>query len=233
MSRYGLLLFDLDETLLDSMWFREGLLRTLHHHPLTKELDALLFLERKLNVPHTILERFVNRELSPTEFIRARWLSAFLHFDIKPDIETIDEINDMFIKTGMKCIEEDDSLIRLLEELNEKYELGIVTNALYDPYEKIFQMGLSQIFHKRTIIHAEELGYRKPDKEIFTTALEAFGKKAEETIFIGDSWIHDVLAPMQYGMDAIWLNRKGIDKPSPHKPYAIISDIRELRDILI
>ncbi|WP_231479971.1 HAD family hydrolase [Rossellomorea vietnamensis] len=68
---------------------------------------------------------------------------------------------------------------------------------------------------------------------MYTTALQAFNKKPEETIFIGDSWKHDVVGPMEAGMEAIWVNFRREEKPTDYTPYAIVSSIMEIRDILV
>ncbi|WP_090997105.1 HAD family hydrolase [Bacillus sp. 491mf] len=233
MNKYSLLLFDLDDTLLDSTWFNVGLIKTLEMHPITKNLDVSVFLEKKLQIPKSLLERFKNRELTPVEFRRARWKHAFAHFYVLPDVEVIDEIDALFLKTSMSCIGINNSITSLLNELKTHYNLGIVSNGLYDPRLKIFQMGLSEVFSNDTIFHAEQLGYRKPDSEIYLMALERFGKKPGETLFIGDSWTHDVVGPIEAGMDAIWVNAKNLSKTTAHIPIAIVSDVTEIRDILL
>ncbi|MDP7978222.1 HAD family hydrolase [Bacillus sp. WLY-B-L8] len=233
MNKYSLLLFDLDDTLLNSTWFHAGLIKTLEMHPITKNLDASIFLEKNLHIPTSLLERFKNRELTPVEFRRARWNHAFAHFNMSPDVEVIDEIDALFFKTGMACIGINNSITSLLNELKTHYNLGIVSNGLYDPQLKIIQMGLSKVFSSDTIFHAEQLGYRKPDSKIYSMVLERFGKKPEETLFIGDSWIHDVVGPIDAGMDAIWINKKGISKATAHIPIAIVSDVTEISDILL
>ncbi|MGF9964309.1 HAD family hydrolase [Bacillus rhizoplanae] len=232
MNKYSLLLFDLDDTLLDSNWFKVGLIKTLETHPITRNLDASVFLEKKLHAPKSLLERFKNRELTPAEFRRARWKHAFSHFNVLPDIELIDELDTLFLKTGMACSGINNSIISLLNELKTHYDLGIVSNGLYDPRLKILQMGLSEVFSNDTIFHAEQLGYRKPNPEIYTVALDHFGKKPEETLFIGDSWTHDVVGPIKAGMDAIWVNTKGLSKTTTHIPIAIVSEVTEIRHIL-
>lgn len=233
MNKYSLLLFDLDDTLLDSTWFNVGLIKTLEMHPITRNLDASVFLEKKLHIPKSLLKRFKNRELTPAEFRRARWNHAFAHFNVLPDVELIDELDTLFIKTGMACIGINNSIISLLHELKTHYDLGIVSNGLYDPRLKILQMGLSKVFSNDTIFHAEQLGYRKPDPEIYTVALEHFGKKPEETLFIGDSWAHDIVGPIETGMDAIWVNPKVLSKTTAHTPIAVVSDVTEIRHILL
>ncbi|WP_233147018.1 HAD family hydrolase [Paenibacillus selenitireducens] len=89
------------------------------------------------------------------------------------------------------------------------------------------------MFSDETIFHAEQLGYRKPDPQIYVVALELFGKKPDETLFIGDSWTHDVVGPMEAEIDAIWVNPKGLPQTTNHSPVAIVPDVTEIRHLLL
>ncbi|WP_018755540.1 HAD hydrolase-like protein [Paenibacillus terrigena] len=114
--KYSLLLFDLDDTLLHSSWFENGIIQTLGLHPLSVTLEKNKFIEHMLHVPQSLLDMFKEGELTTREFTRARWRSAFSHFDVSPKTELIDEM-----------------LISLFTELRKRYKLGIVTNGIYDP----------------------------------------------------------------------------------------------------
>lgn len=117
MGKYKLLLFDLDDTLLSSTWFEVGLIKTLEMHPITRTLDALIFLNKMLHVPKPLLARFKNRELTPMEFKRARWKHAFSYFNVFPDVELIDELDVLFLKTAVSCISLNNPVTSLLNEL--------------------------------------------------------------------------------------------------------------------
>ncbi|HWK24871.1 HAD-IA family hydrolase [Bacillus sp. J37] len=233
MSKYSLLLFDLDDTLLSSSWFNDGLIQTLGMHPITRSLDASKFIEKKLHVPKTLINQLKNRKLTPLEFRRARWRHAFSYFNLSPDVDLIDELDVLFFKTAMTFIGINNSVTCLLNELKAHYHLGIVTNGLYDPKLKISHMGLTKVFSDNKIFHSEQLGYRKPDPEIYSVVLNHFTKKPEEALFIGDSWIHDVVGPMEVGMDAIWVNSKRNTRATSHIPVAVVSDVLEIRNILL
>ncbi|RBP04418.1 HAD family hydrolase [Rossellomorea aquimaris] len=234
MKKYSLLLFDLDDTLLEnSSWFDDGLVQSLTEHPLTKGMDKQLFLKKIKQPPKSLIEKLVSGEINTLEFKRERWKSAFDYFEVKVNMEAIEQLESLFTNTSMKFITVNEYVLHLMNELNMQYEVGIVTNGLYDPRQKIVNMGLGHIFSHNKIVHAEQIGIRKPDSRIYTIALEAFNKKPEETIFIGDSWTHDVLGPMEAGMDAIWVNSRGGEKPTDHIPYSIVSSIREIKDILL
>ena len=170
--------------------------------------------------------------MTPLEFRRARWKQSFDQFNVRMDSKSLDDIDDFFLKTSMECINENKKITNLLVALNAYFHLGIVTNGLYDARLKIKHMQLSHIFPNESIFDAEKIGFRKPDREIYSAALNSFGVKPEEALFIGDSWIHDVVGPMDVGMEAIWVNEKGTSN-NTHNPYAIVSDVLEIKQILL
>jgi HAD superfamily hydrolase (TIGR01549 family) len=234
MNKHSLLLFDLDNTLLNSSWFNEGLIKTIKNHPKTKNLDEVTFVERMLNVPQSLLDKFISREITPLEFRRARWNQSFAHFSVLTHSELLDEIDELFFKNSLEFIAVNTKITDFLAELKVYYQLGIVTNGLYDARLKIKEMQLSDVFPDETIFDAEQIGFRKPDPEIYLHALEYFGKKPKETLFIGDSWTHDVAGPMEVGIDAIWVNEnRGIANHSNHNPFAVVSNVLEIKPILL
>jgi 5'-nucleotidase len=234
MKKFNLLLFDLDDTLLDnSSWFDDGLTHCLAKHPLTNELNATTFLEMLKRPPRYLIEMLISGEYSPSEFKRARWEYTLKQFNLSTDIEALDQLDNLFYKTSMNFITVNERITSLVKDLGENFELGIVTNGLYNPQQKLINMGLGEIFSNDKVFHAEQLGYRKPDSRIYYKALDHFDKEPSETLFIGDSWTHDVIAPMEFGMEAIWVNFKNILPPTSHKPFAVVSDITEIRDVLL
>jgi 5'-nucleotidase len=234
MKKISLLLFDLDDTLLDnSSWFDEGLTHCLVKHPLTNKLDAVAFLEKLKRPPRYMIDKLISGEYNPLEFKRARWKYALQQFNLTTEIEIVDQLDTLFYKTSMDFITVNRSVSSLVNDLSEHYEMGIVTNGLYDPQQKLNNMGLGELLNSDKVFHAEKLGYRKPDPRIYSTALNYFNKKPSETLFIGDSWAHDVIAPMENGMKAIWVNSRNVLPATSHMPYAIVSEITEIRDILL
>ncbi|QTC41531.1 HAD family hydrolase [Bacillus sp. V3] len=234
MKKISLLLFDLDDILLDnSSWFDDGLTQCLAKHPLTKNVDAVSFLEIVKKPPRYLIDKMISGEYDTVEFKRARWKYALEQFNLTAEIEIVDQLDTLFYKTSMDCITVNESVSSLLNDLSKEYELGVVTNGLYDPQQKLNNMGLGELLTSDKVFHAEQLGYRKPDPRIYSKALDYFDKKPSETLFIGDSWTHDVVAPMENGMEAIWVNPGNVLPPTSHMPYAIVSEITGIRDILL
>jgi len=63
------------------------------------------------------------------------------------------------------------------------------------------------------VIISEEIGINKPDKAIFEHALGLAGANKNESLMIGDSLEADVYGALNFGIDAIYFNPAGLEKP--------------------
>lgn len=121
----------------------------------------------------------------------------------------------------------------LLRRLAERYKLAVVSNFDYTPtaLDILERAGVTDLF--QTIVVSDEIGWRKPRRDIFDAALLRLGVRASESLFIGDRADMDVLGAQQVGMDAVWINRDGEPLPAGIKPPTYeIRDLGELAGIL-
>jgi len=81
----------------------------------------------------------------------------------------------------------------------------------------------------QTIVISENVGINKPDPAIFDYAVSQSKTKASASIMIGDNLDADVRGAQNYGMDAIFFNSIGAEKPNdvPH----MIKDLKELQKV--
>jgi FMN phosphatase YigB (HAD superfamily) len=121
----------------------------------------------------------------------------------------------------------------LLRRLAERYRLAVVSNFDYTPtaLDILERGGVVELFD--AIVVSDEVGWRKPKRDIFDVALARLGVRAEESLFVGDRADMDVLGAQQIGMDAAWINRDGEPLPSGIAPPTYeIRDLGELAGIL-
>ena len=121
----------------------------------------------------------------------------------------------------------------LLRRLAERYRLAVVSNFDYTPtaLDILERAGVTHLFD--TIVVSDEVGWRKPKRDIFDVALTRLGVRAEESLFVGDRADMDVLGAQQIGMDTAWINRDGEPLPSGISPPTYeIRDLGELAGIL-
>ncbi len=117
----------------------------------------------------------------------------------------------------------------LLRRLAERYKLAVVSNFDYTPtaLDILERAGVVDLFE--TIVVSDEVGWRKPRRDIFDAALDRLGVRAEESLFVGDRADMDVLGAQQIGMDAAWINRDG--EPLPAGVMAPTYEIRDLGEL--
>jgi putative hydrolase of the HAD superfamily len=89
--------------------------------------------------------------------------------------------------------------------MKERHTLVLVTNGLASVQRRRFAAA-SITRHFDLILISEELGVAKPDPAIFFPAMEKFGLRPEEVLFVGDSTSSDMPAASNAGMDFCWIN---------------------------
>ncbi len=122
----------------------------------------------------------------------------------------------------------------LLAELRRKFRLAVVSNFDYTPTATgiLESAGVAHLFD--VIVVSDQVGWRKPRREIFDAALAHLGIAAGEGLFVGDRADIDVAGAHAIGMPVAWINRRGEALPPDVAPPAYeIRDLAELRAILI
>lgn len=85
----------------------------------------------------------------------------------------------------------DSSMIELLASLHPLYRTGLLTNSWrrnpLDLFWKRFSLA-ETVVHSAVdaVISSAEVGVQKPDPRIYAVALERFGARAEEAVFVDD-----------------------------------------------
>ncbi|MDP4146404.1 MAG: HAD family hydrolase [Bacillota bacterium] len=100
-----------------------------------------------------------------------------------------------------------DEVKAVLERLSKRYTLGIVSNfkvsgGVEDLLEKT---GISHFF--KTVTVSVNVGWRKPNPNIYNIASDSLGLKSSEIIFVGDDFKCDYEGPRNIGIKSILLDR--------------------------
>ena len=93
--------------------------------------------------------------------------------------------------------------------IDKGYKLGIIANQKIGTTERLAFWGLRQYFD--VIAASAELGYAKPDKEIFEKAFELAGCTAQESVMVGDRLDNDIIPAKAIGMKTVWV-KNGLAK---------------------
>jgi epoxide hydrolase-like predicted phosphatase len=82
----------------------------------------------------------------------------------------------------------DRTLVEYIRSLRGKYKTGLISNAWSDLRDFIVREKFDDAFDKMII--SSEVGAAKPEPKIFQIALEQFGVKPNEAVFVDDFYVN-------------------------------------------
>lgn len=220
---YQILLFDLDDTLLD---FEAN----------EKEALKKLFEDNQIPFTTKVFEAYlsVNRELwssaekgtiSLDEVLNTRFYQTLLLLEQTVDGALWERDYRVLLGNGHQMI---DGAYELCKSLSEKYRLFVVTNGVTETQMKrLEQSNLLPFFED--IFTSQNIGYQKPAKEFFDY-VKAHIKdfQSENALIIGDSLTSDIKGGNLAGIDTCWINRNNIPVLDSISTYTIA----KLKDLL-
>ncbi len=196
--------FDLDHTLWDfdknsSLAF--GMI--FDKFKIHLELDSFFYIYQPINMKYWKLYR--DEEVTKEELRRRRLIEAFDILGQKFSLEIIDEMAHDYIA----FLPLNNHLIggakELLEYLNPKYNMHIITNGFKEVQNnKLSNSGIKHFF--KTVTNSEEAGVKKPNPFIFEHAIKISGAATNNSIMIGDNYEADILGAEAIGLKTICFN---------------------------
>ena len=120
-----------------------------------------------------------------------------------------------------------DGTIEVLEYLEPKYNLHIITNGFAEVQgRKMSNSGLNSYF--KTITNSEMAGVKKPHPNIFEFALTLANTNKENSIMIGDCIDADVRGAINFGMQAILFDEKEIHSVEGIKTIKQLVELKKI-----
>jgi len=141
------------------------------------------------------------------------------------DAGLADAAFEVFFAARQRVTLFDDALAGL-EALSRRYPLVALSNGNAD----VHRIGIGA--HFIASISAQQFGVGKPDPRIFQAAARAAGVRPDEVLHVGDDAALDVLAALDCGMQAVWVNRAGLPWNHPALPQDTVATLTELCDLL-
>ncbi len=168
-------------------------------------------------------------EWAPT-YRKLSWLTTLQKFG-RDDEEFALEMAQEYIDVRRQLHILYPDVLPALEELGNRYRLGLITNGLPDlQMTKIQGAGLDNYFDE--IIISGELGTGKPDASIFREMLNRLEIKADAAVMVGDSLQADIQGAQAAGMNTIWVNRTGQPTEAAVFPDFTVNSLSSLPEIL-
>lgn len=219
--------FDLDHTLWD--FDKNSALTFDKIFKLNKvEVDIARFISIYEPVNLNYWKLYRNAEIDQIQLRYGRLKDTFNALEFTVEDKLIHLLSEDYIThlTTFDHLFED--TIEILDYLQPKYHLHIITNGFSEAQDKKLQV--SKITHYfKTVTNAEMAGVKKPNPIIFHHALQLANARAEESLMIGDSYEADVLGALEVGYDAIFFNYRRDESESNIKQ---INQLKELKKYL-
>jgi 2-haloacid dehalogenase len=223
MQRYQWLLFDADGTLFD--YDRaEGAALSQVFQSFGSKFDPV-YLTAYRHINQTLWQAVEKGEITPSVVKVRRFELLFQTIGV---VHPPAELSVSYLECLAKCSELMEGAAEVLQELRSKYSMAILTNGLQVVQRgRLARSAIRQ--HIAEMIISEEIGYSKPAKEFFDTALARLGDPSRrEVLMIGDGWNSDILGAIQSGLDACWYNPGCKSRPGGCEVTREIASLREL-----
>ncbi len=227
MHRYGFLLFDADNTLLDfDENERVSLTETFRHFGLPCN-DVTLRLYHGINLMYW--EMLSRKEIGRDELLIARFRTLFDRLGVDADPVAVENRYREGLGKGCHLM---DGALDVCRELGKDYRLYIITNGVArTQHARLEGSGLAG--YMDGIFISEEIGYDKPDRGFFDhVAAGIAGFDPKRALVIGDSLFSDIRGGVEYGLDTCYLNVYHKENTSEIRPTYEIQDIVELPALL-
>jgi len=226
--RYELILFDLDNTLLDyDQAERSALKNALVQFGITNNFSHYHHDYNRINM--TFWQKFENQEISVEQLRVERFQELFLLNKLTIHAENFSNIYLRFLaKTDFLL----PGAIEISEYCGKKYKIALISNGLASvQYSRIQKSGLGEYFDSVTI--SEEVGYPKPHPEIFASAIQSSHHTDRRTILmVGDNLPSDIKGGIDFGIDTCWINWANQENLTTFLPTYELTDLMRLKRII-
>ena len=219
--------FDIDDTLYDST----KLTTMARQNSIRAMIDSGLP-ERSEEKLYTLLDEIIKKHGSNYGKHYDRLLEE-LGLEIDPKIVAAGVVAYEHTKEGY--LKPFPGVMPTLLKLKEIYGLGVISNGLaVKQWEKLIGIGIHHLFD--VVATSEELGFEKPKKEIFLSAIEKLGLVPEECAMVGDRLDTDILGGNLAGMKTVHLRKGKYGKEKPktedETPDLEIEEFTEITNVL-
>lgn len=230
--RYRAVLFDLDGTLVSEQVGVEAAtarvaaaLRDRGHAVSDEALNAA----RSSVVGQALA---ANEGTWPSWLTREEWMRrAFRLVDAPEDLAP--DMAPVYLEGRLDGLSLLEHARELLDAVRAIAPLGLITNGEgAEQRRKLERVGLDPYFPMPVI--SGELGVAKPDARIFQHALAALAVAADDAVYIGNSFGHDIEGAAAVGLHSVWLDHAGTGPPAgtAARPSHVVRELRAVRAFL-
>lgn len=225
--KYEILLFDVDNTLLDfdanEAESFKNMIRDKGH-----EYSEEMY-EKYKEMNHEMWKALERGEITVNELINTRFAKFMSMYGENVDGADYEKTYRSYLNKG---IQEMPYVHEVLSELKKDYKLYVITNGLVETQKyRMKGSGLNKYFERSFI--SEKVGANKPSSIFFDHVKNNIeGFDVSKALVIGDSLTSDIKGGNLAGIDTCWICRKGTVNDTEIKPTYVINSLKELNNIL-
>lgn len=217
--KYSWLLFDADGTLFDFEKAQEQALRNTFKNLRINFRESYYQSYQEINT--FLWKRYERAEIKQDRIPYQRFYNFFEENNILADAQKASELYLEYLGREHELL---DGAEELIKKLATEYKLVLITNGLKSVQRPRFLSAVITPYFEEIII-SEEVGFAKPQKEIFDITFERINNPPKEVVMIiGDNPGSDILGGIEYGIDSCWYN------PSAEELYDGIIPTYEIRN---
>jgi len=244
--KYRMLIFDLDDTLIDNRANVKGAFKRLLEAEDTSyaedaferwyRIDEQFWSDWQdglIALPEKFRHETGQKSNAYLDWVRSQ--RVLLYFGQTMSAERAVELNTIFVNALTEEIHAIEGARTVLAYLANKYKILVATNGPKSATgHKLASIGCEQYIAE--ILSADMFGYMKPSIEFFEAIEERYKDfNRSDYLIVGDSLKSDIAFGMNAGIDSCWFNKNHLELAtigSAYAPTMVIDDLRELLQLL-
>ena len=224
--KYKILLFDLDNTLLDfSKAEEDGLSMVFRNFGYNKDE----FLDTYLAVNSSLWHQYEEGLIPLNQVLNTRFSLTMLEHGIAVDGAEWEALYRSYLRDSCHPMP---GALEALAALSRLCRLFIITNGVSETQaNRLEKSGLRKYFE--AVFASQDIGHQKPSSEFFDYVKNHIaGFDPEAALVIGDSVSTDILGGIQAGIDTCLLGKTHADCEISEKSTYVIPNLNKLCEIL-
>lgn len=224
--RYKILLFDLDDTLLDFGANEADSLNKLfqqHGYTFSDELSRVYN-----SVNKQLWADYENGNIVLDDVLNSRFSETMLRLGKVVDGIEWEKLYRELLGNGCQLME---GALEVCQRLSVSHRLFVITNGITQTQTKrLKRSGLYKFFED--IFDSQSIGFQKPSKEFFDHVMRHIKDfNIKEALIIGDSLNTDIKGGLLSGIDTCWINRTSQKCSAETQSTYTVTSLAELYDI--
>lgn len=207
---YDLILFDVDDTLLDFRASEAHALELCWERYFNGSIAFKIYTDVFRTINRQIWREVEKGQLKPPQVSYERARRSLRHFGLRS--RNAEGLGNLFAEGLSQVSQWLPGAQTGFRRIAARYDVGLITNGLTNvQHPRIDRIGIRDAL--KTIQVSEEVGTMKPKSEIFELALLQAGHSKERSLMVGDSVTSDLQGAANAGIDFCWI--KADPRPLP------------------